>query len=647
MSDVTLGLLIDLIRSNRSAREENVRTMEEAPSSERGSWRVQIAAFDQAYREQLSKIDEIPALLQYPLPLQEGWPYPSEDALEGLRAQVAHLGHRRLTEVQGLPLREALSILQGNLTPLPPPENASLIEARGIEEVDVSRLPRWARVAYVARCARRAYRLLVAQTPDQKADVLGSVERAIEAAERSAAAGKPDGNIQEAAEVLRRANGRMAQSVPYGSPARAVPIYDQLLSTASKAAGEAAKAALPTESAAASESFKQALGAAFTVGSRTTLDSMALEWNHLRVLASRERWTDDTSVAPNRVPSPSLKLTGLYIKGLRAIKKIELPRDGLGWGDQIPGLILLGGINGSGKTTLLQFLAEALQTLTMPLVDNFVRVIPKAIDAAEAWADFEIEAYEIPKTRMRFIVGDLDFCRNNRGDTSWGIIRRRDRAGIFEIHGGASQARQTIVDWFAKSTIPSALYFSSDERTLVVPPEGYKSAGKLTTAPEFVHRWRRPANWNDSLEAVLYALRWDDLNAREERRYTAVGGFEAYAEAFRRFTGDTKYLSWEQGELVVRLANSAVRHDLAELSSGEKQVLLLSGEMLRHWRPGSLIMIDEPELHLHSIWQTKLYEALRFWQLERGGQVILSTQSSHLFHTVEPGTAVLLGVDSI
>jgi predicted ATPase len=149
------------------------------------------------------------------------------------------------------------------------------------------------------------------------------------------------------------------------------------------------------------------------------------------------------------------------------------------------------------------------------------------------------------------------------------------------------------------------------------------------------------------LEAVLYSTRWEDLNAQQEGRFADVGSFEAYAEAFRRFTGNAKRLAWEQAELVVRLANSNVRHDLAALSSGEKQVLLLSGEILRRWKMGSLVLIDEPELHLHSTWQTKLYEALRYWQAERGGQVILATQGSHLFHTAEPGTAVLLGMDSL
>jgi predicted ATP-dependent endonuclease of OLD family len=82
------------------------------------------------------------------------------------------------------------------------------------------------------------------------------------------------------------------------------------------------------------------------------------------------------------------------------------------------------------------------------------------------------------------------------------------------------------------------------------------------------------------------------------------------------------------------------------LSRGEKQVLLLSGELLRHWRPGSLILIDDPELHLHAHWQTRLYEALRYWQKERRGQVILSTQSTHLVEIADAAGMVLLGNES-
>ena len=647
MTVATLGSLIDLIRDNRIAREENVRAMDESSLEERVRRRVQIAAFDQDFRQQLAEIDELPSLLQFAMRIQEGWPYPSDEALELFRAQVAHLARRSMTEVDAMPLQDVLVLFEGSESPSPQPESAKLLEMEGVEDINVSKLPRWARVAYVARCARRAHRLLLAVSPNPDAEWLHWFDAAIASAERSAGDGSPDSDGRAAAEVARRGEkAGMAQVVPPSGRPMEVPIYDRLLYAAGNAAVEAAKAGLEADSGSASESFKQARAAAITIGSSITLESMARDWNYFRAMSNKNGWTDDTPVPPAIVPSPSLKLTGLYIKGLRAIHKFELPKDGLGWGGHVPQLIVIGGVNGSGKTTLLEFVAAALKLITKSLSDNYYRAMPKVVDAAEAWLDFEVEAFEIPKTRMRFIVGDEDFVRKNRGDNSWGFRRTRDGGGFFDLNGnGMIKVRQTIADWFAKTTIPAALYFSSEERTLVVPHEGYKAAGKLTTAREFVHSWRRPTHWKDSLEAILYSLRWEDLNAREERRYTYFSGFEAYAEAFRRFTGDKKGLSWEQAELVVRLANSPVRHDLAELSSGEKQVLLLSGEILRHWKPGSLVMIDEPELHLHSTWQTRLYETLRFWQSERGGQVIMATQSSHLFRTVEPGSVALLGVD--
>ena len=120
-----------------------------------------------------------------------------------------------------------------------------------------------------------------------------------------------------------------------------------------------------------------------------------------------------------------------------------------------------------------------------------------------------------------------------------------------------------------------------------------------------------------------------------------AGNFEQYTKAFSRFFEGQKQLIWHRGELVVQ-TKSGGRHDLSELSSGEKQVILFMGELLHRWRPGSLILIDEPELHLHEYYQTKLCEALVEWQKERGGQVILATQSDHLFGLSGPGTRLVL-----
>jgi predicted ATPase len=132
------------------------------------------------------------------------------------------------------------------------------------------------------------------------------------------------------------------------------------------------------------------------------------------------------------------------------------------------------------------------------------------------------------------------------------------------------------------------------------------------------------------------------LNAKEEGRPEEATQFRSCQLAFDRFFEGRKRIRWTpKGELVVETKNGDI-HDLSELSSGEKQVILFMGELLHRWRPGSLILIDEPELHLHESYQTKLWQALVDWQTERGGQVILATQSDHLFGLSGSGTRVIL-----
>ncbi len=67
-------------------------------------------------------------------------------------------------------------------------------------------------------------------------------------------------------------------------------------------------------------------------------------------------------------PRPSLKITGLHIRGLKSINSLDLPEDGLGWNGAIPDLVMVGGINGSGKTTLLEFLAGAFALFGKDLI---------------------------------------------------------------------------------------------------------------------------------------------------------------------------------------------------------------------------------------------------------------------------------------
>ena len=107
--------------------------------------------------------------------------------------------------------------------------------------------------------------------------------------------------------------------------------------------------------------------------------------------------------------------------------------------------------------------------------------------------------------------------------------------------------------------------------------------------------------------------------------------------------GGRKKLVWtRKGDLVVELEGGTV-HNLGELSSGERQALLLLAELRRRWKPGSLVLIDELELHLHDAWQGRMLDILTQMQRELGGQLVITTQSHSMFEMSALETGLLLG----
>lgn len=335
---------------------------------------------------------------------------------------------------------------------------------------------------------------------------------------------------------------------------------------------------------------------------------------------------------------PCLKITGLHIEGLRSLQRVGWPEDGLGWGGEVPDLVLVGGLNGSGKTTLLELLFGAVKAFRGWNPGNLHK------HAFNAWIDILIRSDETGEAHYRFVVGDQDFVSSSSKGDCLGLVRQPNGGYVPLYKGETWEVLHEFTqdaEAYESSSIPGAIYLPADRR-FVLPEEKYKSPGRLEMRQDFFFRLNKPKSWKDSVEALLYAARWEDLNAIAEGRPGEARHFDAYAAAFHAFFGQAKSLIWDRGELFIRMADTGQLHSIAELSSGEQQVLLLVGELYRRWRPGSLILIDEPELHFHSSWQTCLWSTLVQWQRERGGQVILATQSNHLFTIAEPGTKVML-----
>jgi predicted ATPase len=74
--------------------------------------------------------------------------------------------------------------------------------------------------------------------------------------------------------------------------------------------------------------------------------------------------------------------------------------------------------------------------------------------------------------------------------------------------------------------------------------------------------------------------------------------------------------------------------DIASAGSGFQQVLLLFAML--HERAGALLLIDEPDAHLHVILQEVVWSRLRRLAAETGSQLIVATHAETFIDAVEP-----------
>jgi hypothetical protein len=83
-----------------------------------------------------------------------------------------------------------------------------------------------------------------------------------------------------------------------------------------------------------------------------------------------------------------------------------------------------------------------------------------------------------------------------------------------------------------------------------------------------------------------------------------------------------------------RTKNDGPNFDIASAGSGFQQVLMLLGFL--HSRPGALLLLDEPDAHLHIILQDAIYGELRSVAARTNSQLIVATHSEVIINAVAP-----------
>lgn len=207
--------------------------------------------------------------------------------------------------------------------------------------------------------------------------------------------------------------------------------------------------------------------------------------------------------------SPILRLARVHVRGLRSIRRLDLPEMGLGWGERFPEVAVLGGANGSGKTTFLRLVAQAGRILLSPTAE-----VPQEAAADECLLDFQLTDAEGEGGEIRFLVGGADFVDEHETANCFGYVVTGARPRTIQ-RGGVVELRKTLrpPTRFARSRFPRLIHFPSDERDLITPKVKYKAPGKLNDEAGFVAWWERPGatQWAGTLPELLFSARWAEI----------------------------------------------------------------------------------------------------------------------------------------
>lgn len=87
----------------------------------------------------------------------------------------------------------------------------------------------------------------------------------------------------------------------------------------------------------------------------------------------------------------------------------------------------------------------------------------------------------------------------------------------------------------------------------------------------------------------------------------------------------------ENDHLQIVLANGT-RIGADKLSAGEKQVLIIFYQLIFNTHPGTMAIIDEPELSLHIVWQQALGDIFLQIGKEMDIQILVATHSPAIIH---------------
>lgn len=296
------------------------------------------------------------------------------------------------------------------------------------------------------------------------------------------------------------------------------------------------------------------------------------------------------------------------IKGFKRFKEVEF---------RLPGHVVLAGPNNTGKTTALQAIASwALALRRWRELDDFNprQGYTKAPIARHAFTAVPLGRFDLLWTNRRDRWAIEIELRHGRG---WSVTMELSRDSTEQIY--VRPKTGTTPDTLRRLDLP----------VVFVPPMTGLGVEEPVFQPPKIEQLLGLGRPGEVLRNLIAEANQDD------------NAWGALQTSVRKLFGYELLPPNTAGAHIVaeyREANSSLwrppHFDIASAGSGFQQVLMLLAFL--HTRRGTVLLLDEPDAHLHVILQDAIYHELRTVAARQRSQLIVATHSEVIINSVEP-----------
>jgi energy-coupling factor transporter ATP-binding protein EcfA2 len=320
----------------------------------------------------------------------------------------------------------------------------------------------------------------------------------------------------------------------------------------------------------------------------------------------------------------------VYVKNLRIYAK-HLRRDLAerpeGLPDPAHERLLLQEANGGGKSTIL----EAIATLWDPFGEWIDAGPGRRISASSRSVKHYFVDADLAAVELKGLFPDGPSLWLGMGKIQYWVDLKDEHptaqfAGLVQSKG-SWEVQLPSGDW--TSFRQSSMLGTEPHANVVYIPAGRTTHGGAGRAPQIIDV--TPFGWLARYcRSVHLASLLRTVAAKEPAKYD-----EALRVINAALGNQRKNISelGPHGMVVKGETNfgQPYEHLIGGLSSGEKQMLLLIGFITATLRPGGIVIVDDPDLHVHIGMVQQLLGSIDAIAKERGGQLIVASHSEQVW----------------